>query len=441
MTPADVTARIVASHAAIGQVARRRAVPIERAPDLIEAEYATRLVAEVQQWRDAIAPLVAELPTLLERARADSVRETVTQRIGLRIIIENPVGSVRHWVDTDGTPGQTTMRWAYGRIDDLRGADGEDVDVYLGPLDAPDEVHVVHQRRKGDWDTYDEDKVMLGWDSADAAKAAYLEQYDDPRLFGGMSTFTRADFIARLRAAGIETAPATIGKITHADARAVRTDDTSEGRRARGIIEHGRSVVRQTAADVQGIAPRVGRNVANHQAGQLARQLKAGLGVAVPTRDRAVPAKIEHFVAENVAKIRSIGERAMASLERIIGEAFTSRAPVEEVAAEIARQLDIAESYARRLAAEQIAKLTAQVRMARHAELGIDLFQWMTEDDGKVRPHHAVKHKRIFPYKGSRAPSFFPGEERGCRCRAVPILDEIRVKAGIPIGRGRQRIT
>lgn len=420
---AEITARVVASHVAIGQVARRRMIPNEQPPDLIEAEYATRLLAEVRQWRDALAPLLAELPSLLAAARADSAsRETVTQRIGLRIIVENPVGSVRSWVDSDGTRGQTVMRWAYGCIDDLRGADGEDVDVYLGPIDEPDKVHVVHQMRKGDWSMYDEDKVMLGWDSADAAEAAYLEQYDDPRFYGGMSTFTRDDFIARLRAAGIETAPATIGKITHA----IRLDDIAEGRRARGVIEYARSVVRQSFNDARSIAPRVGRAVADHQRRQLDRQLRAGLGVAVPTRDQKVPSQIDHFVAQTAAKLRSIGERAMDAVERVVGEALTSATAVADVIAAITKQLGLAESWVRRLAADQIAALVAQVRKWRHLELGIDSFIWKTRGDNLVRDTHAKKHNHAFQYRGALAPSFLPGEEHGCRCRGVPVLDAIR---------------
>ena len=65
LSAADVTARIVASHAAIGQVSRRRMLPREIPPDVIEAEYATRLLVEVQEWRDAIAPLLAATAAVL----------------------------------------------------------------------------------------------------------------------------------------------------------------------------------------------------------------------------------------------------------------------------------------------------------------------------------------------------------------------------------------
>jgi hypothetical protein len=84
------------------------------------------------------------------------------------------------------------------------------------------------------WPDYDEDKVMLGWSSADAAKAAYLAQYDDPRFFGGMSVFTADDFKRQLVAN-----PGR--KLTHADPRErVLRVDVGEGRRARMLMDLSR---------------------------------------------------------------------------------------------------------------------------------------------------------------------------------------------------------
>ncbi len=43
-------------------------------------------------------------------------------------------------------------------------------------------VHQVDPETK----QFDEDKVMLGFDTAEAAKTAYLAQYDNPGFFGTM---------------------------------------------------------------------------------------------------------------------------------------------------------------------------------------------------------------------------------------------------------------
>jgi phage gp29-like protein len=122
---------------------------------------------------------------------------------GLPIAIENPKGSTRYWSERqpDGTErlGKTEMKHDYGYIEGHDGGDGEALDAYVGPNPGAELVHVIHQKHAPDYQSWDEDKVMLGYDSADAARNAYLEHRDDPRAFGGMSTMPVDDFKAKLR--------------------------------------------------------------------------------------------------------------------------------------------------------------------------------------------------------------------------------------------------
>jgi hypothetical protein len=113
---------------------------------------------------------------------------------GLDISIENPKGSVRAGTDPGGKSWCITMHHAYGYIRGTCGVDKDHVDCYLGPNPDASHAYVVHQRQAGNWKVYDEDKVMMGFDSAADAKAAYLAQYDDPRFFGDMTAMPMADF-------------------------------------------------------------------------------------------------------------------------------------------------------------------------------------------------------------------------------------------------------
>jgi phage-related protein (TIGR01555 family) len=106
---------------------------------------------------------------------------------GFPITIESPRGSKRCWTEPDGTAGETLMKYDYGYIEGAAGADGDCVDVYLGDDPAAAWVYIVHQAASPDFVRYDEDKVMLGFPSGNAAHDAYLEQYNDPRYFGGMT--------------------------------------------------------------------------------------------------------------------------------------------------------------------------------------------------------------------------------------------------------------
>ncbi len=104
---------------------------------------------------------------------------------GIEIDIENKAGSVRSGVDKDGHEWHTDMHFDYGYIVGATGKDKDEVDVYVGPTPESELVFIVHQNDPVTG-AFDEDKVMLGFNSADEAKAAYLSQYDRPGFFGTM---------------------------------------------------------------------------------------------------------------------------------------------------------------------------------------------------------------------------------------------------------------
>lgn len=106
-----------------------------------------------------------------------------TTHQGLGIAIENRKGSVRSGVDKDGKPWRTEMRHPYGYIEGSKGADGEEVDAYVGPKKDASHAYVVHQNKE-DGRTYDEDKVMLGFPTEEHARKAYLKHYNDPKFLG-----------------------------------------------------------------------------------------------------------------------------------------------------------------------------------------------------------------------------------------------------------------
>ena len=96
------------------------------------------------------------------------------------ITIENPAGSVRRGVDADGKEWSTTMANAYGEIRGTQSVDGDPIDVFLATdMDAWNgrKVFVVDQTNTDG--SFDEHKVMLGFNSSEEAIKAYLANYDD----------------------------------------------------------------------------------------------------------------------------------------------------------------------------------------------------------------------------------------------------------------------
>lgn len=97
---------------------------------------------------------------------------------GLDISIENPEGSVRSGKDGDGNTWETVMPAAYGYIKRSNGADGDQVDVYIGPEPLAPEVFVVDQidQKTGD---FDEHKGLIGFTNQQAAESAYRKGFSD----------------------------------------------------------------------------------------------------------------------------------------------------------------------------------------------------------------------------------------------------------------------
>ena len=106
---------------------------------------------------------------------------------GMNISIENKKGSIRRGTDSDGHKWAIKMHYDYGYIRGTEGADGDHVDCYLGGNEGAKKVYIIHQKIPGT-DKYDEDKCMLGFDTLEEAKAAYLKQYDTPGFLGGIDT-------------------------------------------------------------------------------------------------------------------------------------------------------------------------------------------------------------------------------------------------------------
>lgn len=95
------------------------------------------------------------------------------------ITIEQPQGSVRKGTDTDGKQWESKMHNTYGYIRGAVGVDGDHIDVFLSnDIDGWNghKVFVVDQYNPNG--TFDEHKVMLGFNDADEAKSDYLANYE-----------------------------------------------------------------------------------------------------------------------------------------------------------------------------------------------------------------------------------------------------------------------
>ena len=119
----------------------------------------------------------AAKPTEAQKHAGNYKKDHITFH-GLPISIETPKGAAREGKDANGKSWRCVMPADYGYIKRTEGADGDHVDVYVGPDRNSQMVFLINQN---DHQTgkFDEHKVMLGYSSERAAVADYVKAFSD----------------------------------------------------------------------------------------------------------------------------------------------------------------------------------------------------------------------------------------------------------------------
>ncbi|WP_163000210.1 PLxRFG domain-containing protein [Sphingobium yanoikuyae] len=104
---------------------------------------------------------------------------------GLDVTIENPAGTSRR-------PEWPPLKHTYGYVKRSEGADGDHVDVFLGPkaADPANPVFIVDQVNADG--SFDEHKVMVGFGDKGAARRGYLANYE--KGWTGLGDITEMSF-------------------------------------------------------------------------------------------------------------------------------------------------------------------------------------------------------------------------------------------------------
>lgn len=146
-------------------------------------------IAEIVDYIDngnTLASKIAQAEAETEQNPTEAQKEAGNYKKGhvrigqFDITVENPKGSVRRGTDANGKPWETTMQNTYGYIRGTEGVDGDHIDVFLtDDIDGWNgrRVYVVDQYNEDG--TFDEHKVMLGFNDEDDARNAYLSNYSE----------------------------------------------------------------------------------------------------------------------------------------------------------------------------------------------------------------------------------------------------------------------
>ena len=134
-----------------------------------------------------------------DQAKSGNYRKAHVKVVGLDIALETPKGGVRRGVDRKGAAWETTMPAHYGYVKRTEGADGDHVDVSLGPYAHEAEAHKVYVIDQIDPGSgkFDEHKCQIGFTSRDAALDVYDASFSDwsgPKRRANVAEMTVEDF-------------------------------------------------------------------------------------------------------------------------------------------------------------------------------------------------------------------------------------------------------
>lgn len=219
--------------------------------------------------------------------------------------------------------------------------------------------------------------------------------------------------------------PQMLAKNPHAKQR--RDDHDHDINHVRTTIKHLRASIQIPEHRIEETARTYARRTTDFQKAQLAPQLEAGYGMAVPIVDRHLQTRLSGFVANNVSLISNLPHEVVSDVEQTILRAFAAGDRWESLADDLDDRLDVGENRAKTIARDQISKLNGQVNADRQRELGIRKFIWRTVNDNRVRDEceESAAESEKEPYDYDDPPDGeLPGVSRpGCRCYADPVIE------------------
>lgn len=157
---------------------------------------------------------------------------------------------------------------------------------------------------------------------------------------------------------------------------------------------------------------------------QLSLNLSKGLGVDMSSAVAAlnVGPQIETAIAANAELIKSLPAQAIEKIKGRVLNDVSKGVRYESLAEEIERQFGVAESRAKLIARDQMAKANAAITEAKQRAVGVSKYRWVTAGDERVRADHAERDGEVFSWDAP-PPDGHPGEPINCRCIAVPVME------------------
>lgn len=155
------------------------------------------------------------------------------------ITIEQPEGSIRRGTDANGKQWESKMHNTYGYFRGTEGVDGDHIDVFLSnDMDGWNGAQVFVVGQYNPDGTFDEHKVMLGFNEASDAKNNYLANYEKGWENGrriDVSAVSLADFEKWIASSHRKTKP-------FSEYKSVKPADDSETFKGHKVENSGKDI-------------------------------------------------------------------------------------------------------------------------------------------------------------------------------------------------------
>lgn len=131
--------------------------------------------------------------------------------------------------------------------------------------------------------------------------------------------------------------------------------------------------------------------------GKLAASLKYATNVDISSIIGPAPADtLEAVIARNVALVRNVSDQTREKIADAIYRGLTQRTPVRDVAKEISGIIGGQKARSRRIASDQLSKISSALDTSRANDLG--LTEWVWSHSGKIhyRPWHKARDGKVY---------------------------------------------
>ncbi len=246
-----------------------QAVTLESAADAQLARMAIKDAVDAKAHTAAASPLNDRKEPTEGQIRAGNYKKSdVIEMNGVKVVIENPRGSVRRGVGADGKPWETEMKHHYGEIVGTEGADGDRVDVFIGSRPDSNRIFIVDQVNEDG--SFDEHKVVFGATSEADARKTYLDNYEKGWTgLGSIKEMAQPDFVqwVKSRAAKKPASESEIGTFTVTSdgktytLRSVAVDGMPAAADSAARGERGQRITKNQALLLKGLAGFFGKDV------------------------------------------------------------------------------------------------------------------------------------------------------------------------------------